>query len=477
MKPSLRFFVTKFMNLKIHIFLTGTILLLAGSVLFAQHSETEDPFKRDPLFTRSLDELFGISEEEPGEEAVRDERGERRVRYMAYRGIDLGGSIEAGPYHSSALYSQYPNLPMIHYNRVNGLFLGLRKERMQWYRYSQFLNIPGINPHGFIGWGTASKEWEYAIGAEKLIGRKGHLMVGGEYHRGSATEDFNRVGLNETTLTSLMAGYDFPDYYKMEGFGLYTLVRTRRWLEAGFSYSRNSYTSLQANTDYSIFGKSSIYRPNPPLDPESDSMDLAIYSLSLAFNPRLALISHDFTIGAQIVAELADNSGSDSDYRFNKFFSEVKMFYNFEPGSLLSWRVQAGEITGRAPAFKQFYLGGIGTLRGSPYKFFSGNQMVASNIEIKLGRPSAGNRRWMSNYHLHLLLFLDSGWTGSTSEHSGSDDPLSRQSDTLKSFRISDLQHDFGIGLGTGAFRAELAWPLKTFDSSPVFWIRFNPTF
>src|SRR5690625_1755436 len=181
---------------------------------------------------------------------------------------------------------------MIHYNRVNGLFLGLRKERMQWYRYSQFLNIPGINPHGFIGWGTASKEWEYAIGAEKLIGRKGHLMVGGEYHRGSATEDFNRVGLNETTLTSLMAGYDFPDYYKMEGFGLYTLMRTRRWLEAGFSYSRNSYSSPQANTDFSIFGKSSLYRPNPPLDPESDSMDLAIYSLSLAFNPRLALISH-----------------------------------------------------------------------------------------------------------------------------------------------------------------------------------------
>src|SRR5690625_7043222 len=94
----------------------------------------------------------------------------------------------------------------------------------------------------------------------------------------------------------------------MEGIGLYTLVRTRRWLEAGFSYSRNSYTSLQANTNYSIFGKSSIYRPNPPLDPESDSMDLAIYSLSLAFNPRLALISHDFTIGAHILARSEEHT-------------------------------------------------------------------------------------------------------------------------------------------------------------------------
>src|SRR5690625_5867169 len=111
---------------------------------------------------------------------------------MAYRGIDLGGSIEAGPYHSNALYSQYPNLPMIHYNRVNGLFLGLRKERMQWYRYSQFLNIPGINPHGFIGWGTASKEREYEIGAENMIDRKCYLVVSGEYQRDCATEDFTQ---------------------------------------------------------------------------------------------------------------------------------------------------------------------------------------------------------------------------------------------------------------------------------------------
>src|SRR5690625_6267327 len=107
-------------------------------------------------------------------------------------------------------------------------------------------------------------------------------MVGGEYHRGSATEDFNRVGLNETTLTSLMAGYDFPDYYKMEGFGLYTLMRTRRWLEAGFSYSRNSYSSLQANTDFSIFGKSSLYRPNPPLDRKSTRLNSSHVATSYA---------------------------------------------------------------------------------------------------------------------------------------------------------------------------------------------------
>lgn len=445
-------------------------VLLSAKGVYAQQSDSDDPFKRDPLFTQSIDELFGVSDTEAESESSRNDR---KVRYMAYRGIDLGGSIEAGPYHSSALYSQYPNLPMIHYNRVNGLFLGLRMERMQWYRYSGFLNIPGINPHGYIGWGTASKEWEYAIGAEKLIGAKGRLMIGAEYHRGTATDDYHRVGLNETSVTSFLAGYDFLDYYKMEGFGIYTLMRTRKWLEAGFSYNRDTFSSLQVNTDYSLFGKRSTYRPNPGVDSDADEIDLDIYSFSVAFNPRTALINDNFTFAAKVKAELADNKGSDQDYRFNKVLSEVKMFYSFEPGSILSWRVQAGGITGNAPDFKQFYLGGIGTLRGSPYKFFNGNQMIASNLEVKFGRPSHKSGNWLSEYNLHLLLFLDSGWSQMNEDLFEASNPYEK----IGQFSLSDMQHDFGIGIGTGAFRAELAWPLKTFGSTPIFWIRLNPTF
>lgn len=41
----------------------------------------------------------------------------------------------------------------------------------------------------------------------------------------------------------------------------------------------------------------------------------------------------------------------------------------------------------------------------------------------------------------------------------------------------SRFQHDVGIGLGSGSLRFEMAWPLKTFDSTPTLWVRFNPTF
>lgn len=461
------------MNTKIPIIL---LLLITPMSLLAQQTNEEDPFKRDPVFTKPLEDFFGIhNDQENGKVSDSDSTSEsqKAVRRLTVRGMDLGGSLEAGPYYSNALYSRYPNLSMIHFNRVNGLFLGIRKERMQWHRYSSFLNIPQIQPHGFIGYGTASKDWEFSLGAEKLIGEKKHFMIGGEVYNASGTEDFLRTGLVENSLTSFLAAYDFMDYQKMDGFGIYAVYRTQRWFETAISYNSDTFTSLQQNTDYTLFGKSSIYRPNMPVDAFSDEIDLDRYSFSFAFNPRNLLVSNYFTIAALFSAELADNSASDEDYRYNKYETTLKLYYNFEPGSVLKWRIHAGGITGNAPDFKDFYLGGIGTLRGTPFKFFNGNQMVASNLEVQFGQPSGNSGEWLREYNIHLLFFLDSGWTRQIPELFTSSNPLSG----FDSFSIGDMQHDVGAGIGTGAFRVEVAWPLKTFDKSPALWIRFNPTF
>jgi hypothetical protein len=438
--------------------------------LFGQQSD-DDPFKRDPIFTKPIDDFFGIGESEKTEESTLDT--EKALQRLSTSGIDLGGSLEAGPYYSNALYSQYPNLPMIHFNRVNGLFLGIRKERMQWHRYGSLFKIEQIQPHGFIGIGTASKEWEYALGLERLFGTNKRLMIGGEFYKATSTEDHHRTGLTENSITSFFTAYDFMDYHQMDGYGFYGVLRTARWFETAFSYNRDTFSSLEQNTSYSLFGRGSVYRPNPAIDSFADEIDLDRYGFSLSFNPRNVLVADRFTFSATVTAELADNSSSDEDYRYNKYLTTLKFFYNFEPGSVLRWRINAGGITGNAPDFKEFYLGGIGTLRGSPYKFFQGNQMLASNLEVQFGRPSTRVGEWIRDYNLHLLLFLDSGWTRQIPELTTGSDPVAG----FKEFAFSDLQHDAGIGLGTGAFRFEVAWPLKEFDRTPGLWIRFNPTF
>ena len=453
-----------------------TLLLLiffcSNSLIFAQTSD-EDPFKRDPFFTKSLDDFFGLTTEEEIEESEEKRTTEKVFRTLSYTGIDLGGGFEAGPYFSNELYSQYPNLPMIHFNRVNGLFLGVRKERMQWHQYSSLFSIPHIHPHGFIGYGTASKDWEYSLGVERRFGEKRRFMIGTEFYDAISTEDYNRTGLIENSLTSFFAAYDYMDYQKMQGFGVYAVHRTARWFETAFSYNRDSYSSLNQNTSYTLFGNSDNYRINPPVDALSDEIEMDRYSASIAFNPKNILVADRFTVSALAAVELADNKNTDEAYRYNKYWSTLKLFYNFEPGSVLRWRINAGGITGNAPDFKSFYLGGIGTLRGSPYKFFSGNQMLASNLEIQFGRPSSRAGEWISDYNMNILLFLDSGWVKDIEElRTGGNFTAG-----FKDVEFSQMQHDAGVGIGSGAVRFEAAWPLKQFEGTPTFWIRFNPTF
>lgn len=457
--------------MKKYIYILFIFLIFPVLPALARQAE-EDPFKRDPIFNKSLEELFGSDTAE--EEQTEKPETTDAIKRLSHRGVDLSGGFEAGPYYSNPLYSEFPNLSGIHFNRVNGLFLGIKRERMQWYRHHDFLGIPRFQPHGFIGYGTASKEWEYALGLERFFGEKKRLMVGAEYHKSTATEDYWRTGLIETSISSLLAGYDYLDYYRMEGLGAYAVLRSNRWIEAAFSYNTDTFQSARLNTRYSFFGSANTYRPNPALDPLSDEIDLDRYNVSFSFNPRKVLLADLFTFTASAGVELADNSNTDETYRYNKFWSEFRFFYNFEPGAVLKWRLKTGAITGNAPEFKHFYTGGIGSLRASPYKIFSGNQMALSNLEVQFGSPSKRSDSWYKQYNIHLLLFLDSGWANHTEELS---DAKASPFAGTRNFSLENLQHDAGVGIGTDAFRVEAALPLKRFDSRPVFWIRLNPTF
>src|SRR6056297_1041919 len=450
-----------------------TILLLFPLLLAAQQKseETEDPFKRDPIFNQSLEELMGKDSEKP--EDSTSVEVQRRFRSFQQEGIDFDGALEAGPYNTNPLYNRFPNLPMIHYNRVNGLFLGIMKERMQWYDYGSVVDLNKFRVHGMIGYGTASTRWDYAIGLERFIGRSDRILIGAEFHRAAATDDYWRVGLIESTFTALFASYDFPDYHLKDGFGTYVAVRGKRWFEGAFSYNNDDFSSLSVNTRFSFFGKESVFRPNQPIDLTTDETNIQRLNFALSFNPKRLILSRYFSMSAMTEIELADNSDFENDFSYNSYLAELNIFSNFEPGSVLKWRLRTGSISGNAPLFKQFQLGGIGSLRGSPYKVFTGNQMLLSNIELQFGSVIGWDNEWVDFDSYYTTLFIDSGFARQSSELLESSSPF----DDMDGFKFSNLQHDIGVGIGSDLFRAELAWPLKRFGSTPAFWIRFNPTF
>lgn len=246
-------------------------------------------------------------------------------------------------------------------------------------------------------------------------------------------------------------------------------------------------------TDWSVFGSKNNYRTNPPIEYISgapvDTLNISSLTFAGSFNPKRLVLSDHFTFTLNGMVEMADPGIGASDYAYNKYVGEMSTFINFEPGGVFKWRLKTGAITGEAPNFKEFQLGGIGSLRALPYKSLGGtggtvpigsqglnhyaNQMFLSNAEIQFGSPSYSSSEWIDFDDFYLSLFLDSGWANYNSDLAESDNPFTDFLD----FEFEDLRHNGGIGIGSSLIRAELAWDLNETDRAPVFWIRLNPTF
>lgn len=465
------------MNIKT-LFLALVCIFWVTGTGFAQTTDDKkekSPFKNDPFYTRALEDIFQKSSEA---DTTTEFDHQAELKKMNQKGIDIGGVLEAGPYNSNSLYSSYPNLPMLHFNRVDALFLGIRKERMQWYEEDWFLGIPNIQSHGMLGYSFGQDEWQYNIGLEKYFGRNDQVIAGAEYHNATTTDDYWRVGLTESSLTSFFAGYDYLDYYKQKGMGAYLLFRTDRFFEGGLAYSNDRLYSLQPSTDWALFGSGNRTRSNPPVDYSNgimlDEIDLSSVTLSASFNPKRLLLARNFTFSANGTIELGDTDWGESDYGFNKYLAETVTHINFEPGGMLKHRLRVGAITGEAPHVRNFHLGGVGSLRALPYKSLAdGNQMLLSNTEVQFGRPRNANSDWIDFDDFYLSVFLDSGWVGFDQNLINSNSPFVG----FKQFNFPDLKHNAGIGLGSSSLRGELAWDLNNTSQAPVFWLRFNPTF
>lgn len=464
------------MGKQIRTYLLVQLLLVLPGAVYAQQAdstqtdttvtETEDPFESKPLFSKPVKDLL----KSPPSEWIGKDDARRVYRTISQSGLDFKDTFGTGAYDSPLVYNLYPVLPVVHYNRVNGFTLGLQKDRMKWHSTDWLFDIPGITWTGGAGYAFGLDEWQYRIGLEKYMGARSHFMLGAEFHDATTTDDHWRVGLNETTLTSLITAHDFLDYYNQDGFGLYAAFRTDRFWEFSVSYNDDDYGSLQQQTEFSMFGKDKSFRANPAVD----TTNLQTLSFAASFNPKKLIMSKVFTLTTDVLVELGDISSFDNAFEFNRYELESKLFFKIDRNTVLNVRFKAGSITGEAPRQRLYELGGIGTLRARSYKEFNGNnQMLLANTELKIGKPDWSDKGWIDLSSFYLSLFLDSGWTRFEENQQERTNPLKG----FRNFNLDDLNNDFGVGIGSNLFRFEIAWPAENFGRSPSLWIRLNPTF
>ncbi|MEQ9310555.1 MAG: hypothetical protein RLN90_13955 [Balneolaceae bacterium] len=374
---------------------------------------------------------------------------------------------QIGP--NPAVYGFSPAIQAIHYNRVNGIFLGLDTEFDDFvhdFTYDYSLEIQAL-----AGYSFGQEEWQYQFGIEKPIGRR--LRIGADYHNVTTTDDYWRSGLTENTVSSLVAGYDYHDYYKSEGYSIYTSLRLFRSTYLGASYGSDTFNSQDAVTAYNIFGDGNIFRFNPAIDSNFDEIYQETVGFSLNINPKLYNITRNLSTNLEVRAEIGNLTKTANDFLFNKYIVQSKSVLRLDRSTFLRWRVMGGSITGLAPDFKQFALGGIGSMRATEYKSMQGNAMVLSNAELVFGKSSNLDMGFIDIDGFYITLFMDSGWTEFNNDLTTTNDALT----AFSNFAFSELNHNAGIGIGSDLFRVEFAKPLSDKGGFSAFWIRLNPSF
>jgi hypothetical protein len=272
--------------------------------------------------------------------------------------------------------------PDARYNRVDQSFLGLR------------YNIDAtdrLNIRGQGGYSTGYREWSYGGGLtiDWLQQNWGSATLGGDYRAGTKTR-YNSQTYSPyyTIIPNLLGHQGYFDYYRAEGFRLFSGWNLPHSLSLEFGYNHEHQTSLPTTTAYDILG-SSNFLANPAI-PEGtlSSIDITTgYNIDEGYN---------FGVTAQKKVQFTIEHSSDaigSDYEFTRYAGFISWsFPTFYQRRFLSntldFNITGGTYSGDLPPQKWGIIDGtIGstapygvmkTIRNRPYQ---GQQYLSINVE------------------------------------------------------------------------------------------------
>ena len=351
------------------------------------------------------------------------------------------------------------------YNRVEGLFLGLKFPK-------QFVPEVGhFSAYGFIGYGFKSKDMRFQLGLDRWFFDPidYRFEVGAELHSLTDTKDLWRIPYFENTLAALLLREDFHDYFAREGFSLHVSQNITPYLKGTLEYRNDDYSSLSNQATWSLFGGHKIFRPNPALEEYEGNMR-SVYG-ELFFDNRDDL---DFTTTGWFIKISAEVSSAElgGDFSFNRYLADVRHFWPVTSGENLDFRVMLGSSEGDLPLQKNFELGGISTLRGFRFKELSGNSMVLANLEYRIHSRFLGSEIPFLGEHFSLILFTDIGNAWGSNDTQG-------VTERLKMLKWSNLKHDVGIALADpeGDYRLNIARRTDRSDNNFVITFRISQPF
>lgn len=316
---------------------------------------------------------------------------------------------------------------MFRYNRVEGLFLGFRIPKNDWYKENRF----DVSVYGHAGYGFQNKEGRYQIGIER---RFLATSIGVEAHDVTDSQDKWVISSFENSLAAFFLREDFHDFYRRNGASVYVTQDMTPHFSITAGYQKDKYYNMKKETNWSLFGGNKKFRDNPFID----EIELKSAYLNVTLDTR-----NNFKYPTQgwyinLLGEFAGQDLENEGLDFDRYTLDIRRYQPIGYGENLDFRLRGGTVRGLVPSQFKFDMGGISTLRGYKFKEFrDGDRMILGNVEYRLYGPRGFLSHVMFN-DMNLILFADAGLVWNAGDKSGA----------LKSFddlEWGDLMTDVGI--------------------------------
>jgi hypothetical protein len=292
---------------------------------------------------------------------------------------ELGERVWAQPEHLHPIYTRVDRegkalsldfLPS--YDRVDELSLRFTQSFEHRKRLYPRLRIQEI-------YSTGRNRWLYALAFSQPIFRREILTFAATFHDDTAvfTDLEDRVGATENTLAALFFREDFRHYFAREGLSLSLGHRPVAGFSATATYTDEDQNPLGRNTNGSVFRPRGSFRENAA----ADAGRLRSWSFEAGYASPPRRLAPGLLQRHRLLYEIAGHDAGGR-FEFERWVAESLVKLKVAPDQELMLQLRAGgRIAGFLPAQRQFYLGGIGTLRGHAFGSLRGDRMLLANLE------------------------------------------------------------------------------------------------
>ncbi|MFC1557295.1 DUF5686 family protein, partial [candidate division KSB1 bacterium] len=237
-------------------------------------------------------------------------------------------------------------LNFIHYNRVEGLFIGTHLD------FSSE-RIPGALLHTQLGYGSSSEEWRYSASYEHAFDLFRYKTLTFSYFDETRTNDLETVKNLENNMTALLIHEDFRDYYRSKGGEVRYSYKYKENIGSDISLEMRKYSPLENTTDWSLFRDDRSFRSNPAIEIGREVRA----AIRIFFDNRdnMYVDANYWEFDAEIENEFKD-------FKFTGFHLKIR---RIQLGLARQTFIGSFDISARSGTIAEQYLydlGGIGTL-------------------------------------------------------------------------------------------------------------------